>query len=132
MMWWCSSAGDLYEYDRKSKPSWKKHIWHEKTVKVSPLVPSKGCIVHGLSGDHSESLFLLTKVFLMKVFYEHIYQIWVLIFFSLVKGSNQKANNEGDSQVDSPMKYFQSRKWLREKLYFFYQNYIYEVKQWFQ
>ncbi|KAG4979324.1 hypothetical protein JHK84_032902 [Glycine max] len=56
-----SSAGDLYEYDRKSKPSWKKHIWQEKKAKVSPLMPSKGCILHGLSGDHSESLFLLTK-----------------------------------------------------------------------
>ncbi|XP_020214926.1 uncharacterized protein LOC109798904 isoform X2 [Cajanus cajan] len=56
-----SSAGDLYEYDRKSKPSWKRHIWKEKKAQVAPLVPSKGCILHGLSGDHSESLFLLTK-----------------------------------------------------------------------
>ncbi|KAK7264059.1 hypothetical protein RJT34_31662 [Clitoria ternatea] len=56
-----SSAGDLYEYDRKSKPSWKRHIWQEKTAHIAPLVPSKGCILHGISGDHSESLFLLTK-----------------------------------------------------------------------
>ncbi|KAL2329209.1 hypothetical protein Fmac_022636 [Flemingia macrophylla] len=56
-----SSAGGLYEYDRKSKPSWKRHIWKEKTAQVAPLIPSKGCILHGLSGDHSESLFLLTK-----------------------------------------------------------------------
>ncbi|TKY67814.1 hypothetical protein E2542_SST10710 [Spatholobus suberectus] len=56
-----SSAGDLYEYDRKSKPSWKRHIWKEKTAQVPPLIPSKGCILHGLSGDLSESLFLLTK-----------------------------------------------------------------------
>ncbi|RDX73238.1 hypothetical protein CR513_47179, partial [Mucuna pruriens] len=56
-----SSAGDLYEYDRKSKPSWKRHIWQEKTAQVAPLIPSKGCILYGLSGDHSESLFLLTK-----------------------------------------------------------------------
>ncbi|KAG2398096.1 uncharacterized protein HKW66_Vig0136680 [Vigna angularis] len=56
-----SSAGDLFEYNRKSKPSWRKHIWQEKTAKVSPLIPSKGCILNGLSGDHSESLFLLTK-----------------------------------------------------------------------
>ncbi|XP_057456758.1 uncharacterized protein LOC130747755 isoform X2 [Lotus japonicus] len=55
-----SSAGDLYEYDGKSKPSWKKHIWQEK-VAHAPLVPSKGCTLHGLSGDHLESLFLLTK-----------------------------------------------------------------------
>ncbi|XP_027360491.1 uncharacterized protein LOC113868792 isoform X2 [Abrus precatorius] len=56
-----SSAGDLYEYDRKSKPSWKRHIWQEKTAQAAPLIPSKGCILRGLSGDHSESLFLLTK-----------------------------------------------------------------------
>ncbi|XP_061359637.1 uncharacterized protein LOC133303696 isoform X2 [Gastrolobium bilobum] len=56
-----SSAGDLYEYDRKSKPSWKRHIWQEKAAQVASLIPSKGCILVGLSGDHSESLFLLTK-----------------------------------------------------------------------
>ncbi|XP_012572687.1 uncharacterized protein [Cicer arietinum] len=57
-----SSAGDLYEYNSKSKPSWKRHIWQENKTQVSSLIPSKGCILHGLlSGDHSESLFLLTK-----------------------------------------------------------------------
>ncbi|TKY71057.1 hypothetical protein E2542_SST07352 [Spatholobus suberectus] len=56
-----SSAGDLYEYDRKSKPSWKRHIWQERTARAAPLMPSKGCSLPGLSGDHSESLFLLTK-----------------------------------------------------------------------
>ncbi|XP_020230003.1 uncharacterized protein LOC109810841 isoform X2 [Cajanus cajan] len=56
-----SSAGDLYEYDRKSKPSWKRHIWQERKAQAAPLMPSKGCSVPGLSGDHSESLFLLTK-----------------------------------------------------------------------
>ncbi|KAI4305039.1 hypothetical protein L6164_028429 [Bauhinia variegata] len=56
-----SSAGNLYEYDSKSKPSWKKHIWKEGTVQVSPLVPSKGCMLQGSSGDHSMSLFLLTE-----------------------------------------------------------------------
>ncbi|KAL5055407.1 hypothetical protein RYX36_036089 [Vicia faba] len=56
-----SSAGDLYEYNSKSKPSWKKHIWQEKKAQVSSLIPSKGCTLHGLIGDHSESLFLLTK-----------------------------------------------------------------------
>ncbi|RYR22358.1 hypothetical protein Ahy_B03g067647 isoform A [Arachis hypogaea] len=56
-----SSAGDLYEYDEKSKPSWKKHIWKERTAQFVPLVPSKGCTLSGLSGDYSESLFLLNK-----------------------------------------------------------------------
>ncbi|KAK7406030.1 hypothetical protein VNO78_07645 [Psophocarpus tetragonolobus] len=55
------SAGDLYEYDRKSKPSWKRHMWQERTAQASPLMPSKGYSLPGLSGDHSESLFLLTK-----------------------------------------------------------------------
>lgn len=71
MMWCCSSAGDLYEYDRKSKPSWKRHIWHERTAQAAPLMPSKGCSLPGLSDDHSESLFLLTKVWSLQVFYEH-------------------------------------------------------------
>ncbi|KAK7343029.1 hypothetical protein VNO80_25991 [Phaseolus coccineus] len=61
MMWGCSSDGDLYEYDKKSKPSWKRHIWQDKTSQAAPLMPSKGCSLHGLSDDHSESLFLLTK-----------------------------------------------------------------------
>lgn len=67
-MWWCSSSGDLYEYDRNSKPSWKRHIWQEGKEKVMPLVPSKGCIVNGLMGAYSESLFLLTKVLNLKYF----------------------------------------------------------------
>ncbi|KAJ4845205.1 hypothetical protein Tsubulata_036495 [Turnera subulata] len=56
-----SSIGELYEYDRSSKPSWKKHIWTEGTTKGASLAPSRGCTLHGLSGDHSASLFLLTK-----------------------------------------------------------------------
>ncbi|KAK7343030.1 hypothetical protein VNO80_25992 [Phaseolus coccineus] len=56
-----SSDGDLYEYDKKSKPSWKRQIWQDKTSQAAPLMPSKGCNLHGLSDDHSESLFLLTK-----------------------------------------------------------------------
>ncbi|XP_028798755.1 uncharacterized protein LOC114754157 isoform X2 [Neltuma alba] len=56
-----SSSGDLYEYDSNSKPSWKRHIWQEGIAKVAPLLPSKGCIVNGLMGAYSESLFLLTK-----------------------------------------------------------------------
>ncbi|KAH7837832.1 hypothetical protein Vadar_018556 [Vaccinium darrowii] len=56
-----SSNGDLYEYDRNSKPSWKKHIWTEGTAQNTSLIPSSGCPLHGLSGAHSVSLFLLTK-----------------------------------------------------------------------
>ncbi|KAG6682706.1 uncharacterized protein LOC122293034 isoform X2 [Carya illinoinensis] len=56
-----SSIGDLYEYDRSSKPSWKKHIWREGTGQDASLIPSMGCTLHGLTGDHSISLFLLTK-----------------------------------------------------------------------
>ncbi|KAL7202568.1 hypothetical protein ACSBR1_034104 [Camellia fascicularis] len=57
-----SSIGDLYEYDRSSKPSWKKHIWREgTTTEDTSLIPSKGCALHGFGGSHSVSLFLLTK-----------------------------------------------------------------------
>ncbi|BFG30024.1 hypothetical protein CerSpe_162980 [Prunus speciosa] len=56
-----SSAGDLYEYDRSSKPSWKKHIWREGTAYDASLIPLTGSTLHGASGDHSISLFLLTK-----------------------------------------------------------------------
>lgn len=57
-----SSTGDLYEYDRTSKPSWKKHIWSKGTAANASLIPSIGCTLHGLLGDNSISLFLLTKV----------------------------------------------------------------------
>ncbi|XP_042480538.1 uncharacterized protein LOC122061364 isoform X2 [Macadamia integrifolia] len=56
-----SSMGDLYELDRNSKPSWKKHIWSKRFKKEITLTPSAGCIMHGLIGTHSISLFLLTK-----------------------------------------------------------------------
>ncbi|XP_024025228.1 uncharacterized protein LOC21398426 [Morus notabilis] len=56
-----SSIGGLYEYDRSSKPWWKKHIWREGTVQDASLKPMKGSTLHGLSGDNSISLFLLTK-----------------------------------------------------------------------
>ncbi|KAJ6385206.1 hypothetical protein OIU77_028402 [Salix suchowensis] len=56
-----SSTGDLYEYDRRSKPSWKKHIWTGVKVEDASLMPSMGCTLYGLSGDYSISLFLLTK-----------------------------------------------------------------------
>ncbi|KAJ4951238.1 hypothetical protein NE237_028070 [Protea cynaroides] len=53
--------GDLYELDRNSKPSWKKHIWGKGFKQEISLIPSTGCIIHGLIGTHSISLFLLTK-----------------------------------------------------------------------
>ncbi|XP_020275447.1 uncharacterized protein LOC109849960 isoform X2 [Asparagus officinalis] len=56
-----STLGDLYEFDRKSKPAWKKHIWSEKTTKEILLAPLTGCRINGISGTHSHSLFLLTK-----------------------------------------------------------------------
>ncbi|XP_057483888.1 uncharacterized protein LOC130770423 isoform X2 [Actinidia eriantha] len=56
-----SSNGDLYEYDRSSKPSWKKHIMRDGTAEDTSLLPSIGFPLHGLSGAHSVSLFLLTK-----------------------------------------------------------------------
>ncbi|XP_057953208.1 uncharacterized protein LOC131147699 isoform X2 [Malania oleifera] len=54
-----SSTGDLYEYDRSSKPSWKKHIWSKGSIEAAALLPSRGCSL--LDGAHSMSLFLLTK-----------------------------------------------------------------------
>ncbi|KAJ4970817.1 hypothetical protein NE237_003916 [Protea cynaroides] len=56
-----SSMGDLYELDRNSKPSWKKHIWGKGFKQEISLIPSTGCIIQGLIGTHSISLFLLTK-----------------------------------------------------------------------
>ncbi|KAF8403758.1 hypothetical protein HHK36_011863 [Tetracentron sinense] len=58
--WDCSSTGDLYEFDRSSKPSWKKHIWNEGSTQEISLIPSTGCTLQG-NGAHSMSLFLLTK-----------------------------------------------------------------------
>ncbi|XP_058078249.1 uncharacterized protein LOC131226656 isoform X2 [Magnolia sinica] len=56
-----SSSGDLYEFDKSSRPSWKKHIWSEPSREENSLIPSKGCTLQGLIGTHSQSLFLLTK-----------------------------------------------------------------------
>ncbi|CAI0450181.1 unnamed protein product [Linum tenue] len=56
-----SSTGDLYEYDGMSKPSWKKHIWGEGTMSETSLLPAMGYSLHGMTGDSSVSLFLLTK-----------------------------------------------------------------------
>lgn len=61
-IWWCSSSGELYEFDRKSKPAWKKHIWSETSMEEISLAPSTGSALYGISGSHSRSLFLLTKV----------------------------------------------------------------------
>lgn len=57
-----SSTGDLYEFDRETKPSWKKHIWSEKTTPNVSLSSSVGCALHGLLGSNSVSLFLVTKI----------------------------------------------------------------------
>lgn len=54
--------GDLYEYDRSSKPVWKKHVWKDRAARDFRLMPSPSCYIHNLNGDHSISLFLLTKV----------------------------------------------------------------------
>ncbi|KAL6850459.1 hypothetical protein ACP4OV_021086 [Aristida adscensionis] len=56
-----SSTGDLYEFDKESKPSWKRHIWSEETAEKISLIPSSGCALHGLLGTNSVSLFLITK-----------------------------------------------------------------------
>uniref|UniRef100_A0ACD5VRS6 Uncharacterized protein n=1 Tax=Avena sativa TaxID=4498 RepID=A0ACD5VRS6_AVESA len=56
-----SSTGDLYEFDRETKPSWKKHIWSEQTTKNVSLSSSVGSALHGLLGSNSVSLFLITK-----------------------------------------------------------------------
>ncbi|KAH7677485.1 Fucose-specific lectin domain-containing protein [Dioscorea alata] len=56
-----SSNGDLYEFDKKSKPSWKKHIWSEELGEEISLIALPGSTLQGLVGAHSVSLFLLTK-----------------------------------------------------------------------
>ncbi|KAL9143179.1 hypothetical protein ABFS82_14G219300 [Erythranthe guttata] len=56
-----SGAGDLYEYDQTTKPPWKKHIHQQGSVGEYSLASFKACIIHSLIGDHSVSLFLLTK-----------------------------------------------------------------------
>ncbi|XP_072997004.1 uncharacterized protein [Typha latifolia] len=56
-----SSSGDLYEFDKNSKPSWKKHIQNEASMEEISLRPSTGCTLHGLVGVQSVSLFLITK-----------------------------------------------------------------------
>lgn len=57
-----SSAGDLYEHDKNTRPPWKKHIWRDGSAKNTSLLPSRGCSAHGVGGASSISLFLLNKV----------------------------------------------------------------------
>ncbi|XP_049353872.1 uncharacterized protein LOC125818394 [Solanum verrucosum] len=56
-----STAGDLYEYDQRSRPSWKKHIQKESSDQDTSLKPSLGCSLKGVNGAISKSLFLLAK-----------------------------------------------------------------------
>ncbi|ERM99002.1 hypothetical protein AMTR_s00101p00026570 [Amborella trichopoda] len=56
-----SSTGELYEFDKTSKPSWKKHIWSEPLGDETYLLPSRTCASRGLFGAHSLSIFLLSK-----------------------------------------------------------------------
>ncbi|XP_021751529.1 uncharacterized protein LOC110717190 [Chenopodium quinoa] len=56
-----SSAGDLYEHDKNTKPPWKKHVWKEGSAEDTSLLPSRGCSAQGLGGASSISLFLLNK-----------------------------------------------------------------------
>ncbi|CAN1799842.1 hypothetical protein LINPERHAP1_LOCUS22274, partial [Linum perenne] len=44
-----------------SKPSWKKHIWNEGAAANASLASTMGYSLHGMAGDGSISLFLLTK-----------------------------------------------------------------------
>ena len=56
-----SAAGDLYEYDSVSKPTWRKHV-HRQGTHTSLVSSSPACVVPGLVGAYSVSLFLLSKV----------------------------------------------------------------------
>ncbi|BBN02887.1 hypothetical protein MPTK1_2g18990 [Marchantia polymorpha subsp. ruderalis] len=56
-----STSGDLYEYDYRARPAWKKHVRKGSAVEDLTLAPASGVAVHGLAGAASVSLFLLTK-----------------------------------------------------------------------
>ncbi|KAK1292609.1 hypothetical protein QJS10_CPB17g01598 [Acorus calamus] len=56
-----SSSGDLYEFNKNSKPLWKKHIWSDASMEGVSLTATTGCALHGLMGAQSISLFLLSK-----------------------------------------------------------------------
>ncbi|KAL4592182.1 hypothetical protein LXL04_005169 [Taraxacum kok-saghyz] len=56
-----SLSGDLYEFDRTSKPLWKKHVWGKQSGQDTTLTPSTGSTAHRRTGPHSDSLYLLTK-----------------------------------------------------------------------
>ncbi|XP_019057836.1 PREDICTED: uncharacterized protein LOC104811179 isoform X2 [Tarenaya hassleriana] len=61
MIFTVSSTGVLYQYCRNSKPPWKKHLRKQDKADDTSLAPLLGCAIHGIVGDHSVSLFLLTK-----------------------------------------------------------------------
>ncbi|KAJ7535122.1 hypothetical protein O6H91_12G019000 [Diphasiastrum complanatum] len=56
-----SSKGDLYEYDPKAKPAWRKHIREGSSIESFPLEAATGVTLHDLAGPSSTSLFLMTK-----------------------------------------------------------------------
>ncbi|KAL3752153.1 hypothetical protein ACJRO7_012902 [Eucalyptus globulus] len=56
-----SSKGDLYEYDKSSKPPWKKHIMKQGREENASLTVARGCTLLGMNGELSASIFLLTK-----------------------------------------------------------------------
>lgn len=62
----CSSSGKLYEFDKSSKPSWKRHTQSKGSTIETSLLPTKGCIYFGQAGAHSMSLFLVTKVHFLR------------------------------------------------------------------
>ncbi|KAK4784841.1 hypothetical protein SAY86_019209 [Trapa natans] len=56
-----SSTGELYEFDRSSRPSWKKHMRADGRSEDTLLMTTRGHVLPGLNGDNSVSLFLLSK-----------------------------------------------------------------------
>ncbi|KAL2645054.1 hypothetical protein R1flu_012641 [Riccia fluitans] len=56
-----STSGDLYEYDSRARPAWKKHVRKGSVIEDLCLAPTVGVAVHGLAGAASASLFLMTK-----------------------------------------------------------------------
>ncbi|XP_057515139.1 uncharacterized protein LOC130796775 isoform X2 [Amaranthus tricolor] len=56
-----SSAGDLYEYDKSTKPPWKKHVWRKESAEHTSLLSSGGCSAQVIGRTSSISLFLLNK-----------------------------------------------------------------------
>ncbi|XP_068661787.1 uncharacterized protein [Aristolochia californica] len=90
-----SSSGYLYEFDKSSKPSWKKHIRSETLTEEISLLPSPDCALHGLFGSNSLSLFLLTKGgYLVE---RRLHQRkWKWIVHEALKGQNLTAITQSD------------------------------------